>query len=153
MAEAGQQAPKRTTLKGWFVLAILFGLLGIGFWGRATHDGLLQALGFLPLLFALLIFMIRSDRRAKRDPEYAARLAEIQQKNRFKKVSVWKNLVNRIGWISVALTLVVLDILRKAGWNFGRLSLEMQIVTIVVAATAAVFLINFASRVVRRPAR
>jgi hypothetical protein len=76
MSEASQQAPKRTTPRGWLVLAITFGLLGIGAWGRATHSGLLEAIGFLPLLLALIIFMIRSDLRAKRDPEYARKLAE-----------------------------------------------------------------------------
>jgi len=76
MAEADQQAPKRTTPRGWLALAMVIGLSGIGVLGKVTHNGVLEAVGFLPLLLALLIFMIRSDRRAKRDPEYAKKIAE-----------------------------------------------------------------------------
>ena len=152
MAEAGQTAPKRTTVKGWFSLALIAGLLVMGYWGRAIHNGLLQALGFLPPLFALLIFMVRSDRRTKRDPEYARKLAETRQKYRPKPGAAWKKFINRMGWVSIALTLVVLDNLRKAGWQFGHLSLQWQITAIVIIAAASVFLISVLGRLVRKPA-
>jgi hypothetical protein len=73
---AERQPQKRTTPLGWFVLAILFVLLGIGGWGIATDNGLYGAISSLPILLALLIFKIISDRRAKRDPEYARRIEE-----------------------------------------------------------------------------
>ena len=153
---AEQQAPKRTTPRGWFFLAVFFGLLGVGGWGIATHNGLYEGIGFLPILLALLIFMIRNDRRAKRDPEYARELSEQQEKGREKRQAEqarsWARLVNLAGWISVALVVVFLNDLQYVGWDLSATPLKTRAFMVVIGAAAALTLINCVQGVLRRRA-
>jgi hypothetical protein len=103
---AEQQAPRRTTPRGWLFLVAFFGLLGIGGWGKVIHNGLLEAIGFLPLLLAMLIFMIRSDRRAKRDPEYARKRAERREAYRNSDAGRSQRRNFKIAWKSLAILLI-----------------------------------------------
>jgi hypothetical protein len=78
------QTPQKTTASGWIFLALFFVLLGTGVLGVLSHNGLLMAAGFLPILLLLAVITIRNNRRARRDPEYAEHLAQVRVRAREK---------------------------------------------------------------------
>ena len=131
---AEQQVPRRTTRLGWFVLAILFGLFGICGWGIVTDNGLYVAISVLPLLVALLIFKIISDRRAKRDPEYARKMEVTKAQARAAQSNPREAMIS-VGLAAVGVTAAMLG--RKYIPGFESLPREQQRTYLIIGLIAA----------------
>jgi len=80
----GPLASQKTTVTGWAFLTVFFVLLGLGALDVLAHNETLMVAGFVPLLLLIALVQMRNNRRAKRDPEYAAQLVQVRARAREK---------------------------------------------------------------------
>lgn len=138
-------ARKRTT-KNRIILAVIFALLALGLWGKLTHNGVYESVGFLPLLLALLVFMIRRDLRARRDPEFARQVAAERSKYlSAAKVNRWKNFRNHlIGALAGMAIVVGLHAAKRFAPALANLTRTDQLLYGGLAGVTLIVLGNFA---------
>ncbi|MEP6829328.1 MAG: hypothetical protein ABI963_03240 [Rhizomicrobium sp.] len=113
---AGKRAAQRGTMRGWVITAVLLILVLIGFSGAILRNGVLAAIGFLPILALFFWFKIKDDRRAARDPNYAMQRESERAQRRTKveetRVSYERHasrkLINHVLWILGTLAIVLI---------------------------------------------
>jgi|GEM_PF-5453717 len=136
----------KPALKSRIILAMILGLLALGVWGKITHNGLFESVGFLPLLLALLVFMIRRDLRARRDPQFARQAAAERSKYlSAAKANRWKNFRGHLIGALVGMAIVVA--LHAAKWfapAMSKLSSTDQVIYGGLAGITLIVLGNLA---------